>query len=162
MKKFFAVLLILALTLASSALAQTTRYAYTRQFMDELDSRDIKYTYNEPDEKGNEKVRVTFTDDDLGSLAINVFFQENGTASYRCWNLVDFTCGVSYAYQICNELNNEWKYAKFYVDTTDNSITMSNDMELSVDANSGKASAEMLADLVGIIDAAKETLIKLK
>lgn len=161
MKKILSVFVALMLLLACSASMASTQSEAAQDFMNLLGQKGIKYTDRGDVGDGIYQVRCSWNDDDL-NITVNIFFNENGTVSYRLWNVVDCSCGLSYAYQVCNELNDQYKYAKFYVDTSDNSITVAADMELLSGVNCAAACNEMMGDLVGVVDAARDTLLKLK
>ena len=134
MKRLAMLALVLALLLGmtSSALAvpENVSYDTTKAFLEVLDSEDVKYTYEGIGDSG-EQVRVAFNLDD-GSCVIKFYFNEdNQHCSIRVWNLIDFDeSDLSRMYKVCSRINSDYKYTTFYVDESDNSITVSMDLIL--------------------------------
>lgn len=167
MKKLISILLIAVLMFscvpfASAASKTSCEYDATQNFVNALEKNKIKYSYEGMDKDDNEWVEIVYEDDDFDTITVNVFFQKNGTVCYRIWNVVDFSSGLNFAYKVCNDLNAAYKYAKFVIDTSDNSLTVENDMELTAEADCGEACVEMMRDLLGIIDEARDTILTLK
>lgn len=131
MKKIVSVLLVLALCCAFlTAGAVEAEYSNAKKFLKYLDGIGIKYTVLGVDDS-YEQIKIANTDSDIDvSYNINLLFSDdNELVSIRVWNLIDFSASnLTKAYRICNGLNYDYRYTKFYVDETDNSITVSYDV----------------------------------
>lgn len=135
MKRTVALFLTLALMigLASTAFAvpDTVKFDSTKSFLQKLDDESLNYTLVGVEDSGEEHVRLGSTIvDDNHNVTFQFFFNEDGRrVTIIVWNLIDFdAANLEQMYKICNELNAGWKYASFYVDESDNSITVSCDM----------------------------------
>jgi hypothetical protein len=62
-------------------------------------------------------------------------------------------------YQLCSELNQEYKWAKFYVDESDNTLTVQDDAIIQLDT-CGAECYELLARLVLIVDEVYPKMMK--
>ena len=161
MKKFVACALVFVLCFVYGvSLATDAQYSNTKYFVSLLDDEDISYTVIGVDD-GNEQISIKNRDDDINkSYTINVFFKDDEEhVSVRIWNLVDFNKAlVQTAYGLCNTLNAKWKYACFYVDEDDYSITVSYDMIVPNSSASSDLVLEAIVRLVKIIGDGYETL----
>ena len=156
----FAVLVTLLLTFSLAfAVPNNVTYQNTRRFLETMDDNEIKYSYMGIDDTNDEEVKTEFSYSG-GSLSVRIWFTEdNELCSIRIWNLIDINPAyLDSAYRICNDLNSKYKYTTFYVDTSDNSITVSLDVILRNTASSGEIAYEGLMHILSIADQAYEDL----
>lgn len=145
-RKFLALLMLLILVCtALPALAATPDYQATADFLDALNEKDIEYTFNGIDSDGDENVTVHITTDEYGSATFQFYFSGGGRyLAARVWNVIDFDIDDRAAVlEICNKANYDYRFCCFYVDDTDNSVTMSVDACLP-SSDSGSISADLL------------------
>ena len=127
MKKILSLLLVAVLTIGfcTAAYAVAASYYSTQAFLAELDEKGITYTVVGLDEDNDEKVKVNNTDDNGFSYTINYFFddqQEN--CSLIVWNIINYDdVDLAKVLRVCNSLNKDYKYIRFYVDESDNTVT---------------------------------------
>ena len=135
MKKLTALLLaVLMICLCSTAFAAEATYDSTKAFCRYLDSKDFTYTVRGiQGEKEYEVVDIPYTFSDSGyRITCKAFFYKNGVeVGFRVWNLIDFNqYFVNSMYKVCNDLNSAYRFARFYVDESDYSITCATDVDL--------------------------------
>ena len=161
MKKYFALLLALALLLAAvPALAIDAQYAGTRNFLSYLDDNGIKYSYMGISGTNEyEQVRVVYTGDNLSEITINCYFAKDNTrCALLCWNVIDYDeAQLLPLISELNNLNKQYRYARFYTDSSDNSVTAQFDVLLDENI-SGRFVYRGLSALVDIVDAAYPSL----
>ena len=159
--------LLLIVSLCVPAFATSTnegQYETTRSFIDVLQTKGLKYTYSGLNSDNDEKIRVSFSDDNFGSIVFILFFPSSADeVSIRVWNLITVTAGKTYALNTVNTLNNNYKYARFYLDESDNTITCSMDAYLDV-RSAGDTTNRMMSVLLDIItsDDCVKALLALK
>lgn len=152
MKKFVSLLLALLLTTACAlpALAEEAQYASTRQFIQVLEKNNLKYTLGSV-AQNQERITVAYTDDNLQTITFTLFFYDsNHSVHIRAWNVVDIAAGKNYALNILNQLNNAYNYAKFALDESDSTLTVSADTYFN-DGNAGTIAYDLMQVLLDII-----------
>lgn len=150
-----AMLLILAtLCLSCAALAEDPKpqYAATKDFVAVLEANDLVYTCLGIDDDHDESIRISFSDDNYGSIVLNVFFSEGSDAVYiRCWDLITATAGTNYVLSTLNQLNHQYKYVKFVLDESDNTVYVQMDGYLSA-SQPGDVAYRMMSAILRILD----------
>ena len=114
------------LPVMASADYTVAQYSSTRSFLRYLDEKGIKYSWQGVNENNQEKVTVSYSDDNWGSVKFSIFFDSNcENAYFYIWNLCSYneTMFASLC-QTLNSLNYKYRIARFYADTSDNSITV--------------------------------------
>lgn len=161
MKKILAMLLLAALLLTSAmpALAVSAEYASTRAFLKVLDEADIIYTLVGVDDDGDELVRVANKDSNDYSYTINLYFDKDEMrCALRVWNVIEFkSSDTTNVLRACNELNARFKYLRFYVDTSDNTVTAA--MDLIFRDGAGEVTLEGLVRTAQILVDGRPTLL---
>ena len=79
-----------------------------------LDRNDIKYT-----EMNDNVVKVVYSGDNLKTIPIFVFFDEDGDpiVSLKCWEIANFKDEkLASGILACNELNKQFRWVCFYID----------------------------------------------
>lgn len=124
---------------------------YRSAYLREMDKKGIKYT-----PLLSNVVRVAYTGDNLRSIPIIVFFNEDGEhlVQFTCLEIASFKEDKRYAKALmtCNKLNGKYRWVKFYLDD-DRDIRAQADAV--VDINSvGAICCEVVARMVSVIDEA--------
>jgi len=165
LKKSLALLLMLALVLSLgvSAFAVNAQYSTTQEFLKALDAEKVKYRYMGVNNNDKEEVTVSYTGDYCDDIFINIFFsQDLDSVSMRFWNIVDFDeADYAKALELANELNADFKYVKFVVDTDDWSIGAEIDIPIREGEDSAQIAYDALYYIVQISDEAYPDLAEL-
>lgn len=124
----------------------TTTLKMTAAF---LDSKNVKYEINEDDNS----INTGFCTDNKGGMPIHIHFDEDGTTlCIHSYNYVSFPAGrINDMYKLCNRMNFEYRWVKFSVDESDNTITLSDDAVVQ-DDSVGEEVWELISRLVGLGD----------
>ncbi len=156
MKRYIAALLalVLAFGFSAGALASSTEYAATGQFLDCLQSRGVKYTYDGMSDNGKERVYVIYNGDNKDSIRVDLFFSEdNMYVSLRCWDIIHYSdADFAKVLRVCNKINTDYKYTTFYADESDNTVSASIDIILLEDVDCAELTRENMLRLVNIVD----------
>ena len=152
-----AFLTVMLASAASPALAEKAQLTSTQNFLDYLDLRDIKYTLSGMDGK-NEVVRVSFTLDNFSSRRCNLFFKnDEEEVGLRIWDIITASAGKNYILNTLNTLNADYKFGKFVLDESDNTVQAELDMYIDA-AHCGRSVYDGMMALFNIID--NETVSK--
>ena len=150
MKKLISVLLACCLLLcvlpAASASASTeanATYLSTKSFLIWLESNDIIYDYIGVDDDGYEIVVVDMSGDNFDFSIKCVFYDGNGSAAMYVYNVIE---------SACNDLNASYRYASFFCDESDNTVTAQTDMLFVRTSDSGDLAGEHLLRIAAIVD----------
>ncbi len=140
MKKCLSLLLCLIMALSivtAGAESVSPKYATTKAFMDLLEKNNMRHECRGVQKSGNELVILYNHSDDYGDREYRFTFNESGTiATIQLWNLIDFAPEDRAAVMdVCNKANYDWKFTRFYVDDTDNSVTVQFDGVLPEDGS---------------------------
>ena len=132
MKKLLSLTLALLLLagLCTTAFATEAQYASTKAFLALMDEKGIHYSVEGIDANGYEKVYINNTDTDINfSYTIKYFFDDGGeNCSLRVWDIITFTdADFAKVLRTVNSLNGQYKYVKFTVEESDNTVTASID-----------------------------------
>ncbi len=140
-------------------------FTNARRFVLLLKEHGIEYTYYAPDaEHEEEELSMTVgSTSDSGtrfSYVESVFFdRDNSEAGFRVWNLIDFAAAdMNSVRRVCDSLNRSFKWTCFYVDTSDNSVTVSLDVPLLDDPRTTDILWDMLTTVDSIIDSGYDLL----
>lgn len=162
MKRLFAgILCVMVLTLcAGTGLAVQAKYANTIAFLQAMDDLDIKYSVegiSGDDEL--EQIKIQNKGEKV-SYTINYFFdKENTECGMRVWYIISFNdADLAKVMRAVNQMNYDYKYGKWYVDESDNTVTVSWDIILRENADVGEILTEATLHLVKIIDTGYEAL----
>ena len=134
MKRLIPVLLaVLLLTMCVAHAAQETEYPATRNFIEYLESKDIKYTY-EGMQNEKEVLTISSTLDNFESLAVMCYFNKDSEeVSLRIWNIVTATAGRNNVLSTLNSLNAAYKFVKFVLDESDSTVQAEIDIYIDGD-----------------------------
>ncbi len=111
---------------------------YKQKFMRYMDSEGIRYT-----DKSEFRVGVTYSGDNLKSIPVNVDFDSDGDnmVELHCWEIANFKDKLADGIIACNELNNQYRWVKFYIDSDGDAVC-------SIDAYIGDDCGEECVALV--------------
>ena len=153
-------LLILSGAVSALAVPGNVQYSATRRFLEQLDEKEIDYTYTGVDSDNRERITMKFKANDILISVQLFFFDDNEQCGMRVWNLIDFNASdLNEMYKVCNDLNTAYKFVSFTVDEDDNSITASEDLIFSL-SSADEVCIEGLARCVDVCSQAMETLKK--
>ena len=98
--------------------------------------------------------------ENLEMKVIMDFTEDGGYVTIKIYNLCKFPADkTNQMYKLCSELNKEYKWAKFYVDESDNTLTAQDDAIIQLDT-CGAECYELSARLVLIVDEAYPKMMK--
>lgn len=128
-------------------------YASTQNFINELESNGIKYTYRGVNDNGREQVRVSYASDNYDSIVFNIFFsKDSNTVRVYVWNLVDVAAGKNFTLNVLNQLNKDYLYAKFYLDESDSTVTCEMEGFFKSNNDAGFITKSIMLKLLDIIE----------
>lgn len=112
-------------------------------------------------EKNERVVRLKFKAENVESVEVLLVFDEDEhSVSCKCYNLCKFPENKKLdMYRICNELNANYRWLKFYVDESDNTITAQLDAVIQVES-CGAECYELVGRSVAIADEAYPKFMK--
>ena len=148
-KRVLAFAFTLALLLSVSMIpsyAVTAQYSTTQTFLDLLDEKEMKYTWNGVNDALDEKVTFRWAGDNNDDITALLFFDDElDDVSMRVWNLIDFAeADYPLVLKVVNDLNSRYRFVRFVCDTSDWSVSVETDVPLK----SGKESAEIAYDML--------------
>ena len=99
--------------------------------------------------------------DNLSNIEILIIFDDNDrTVSIRSYDLVRFPEDKKMMmYPLCSALNSKFRWVKFYVDESDNTITIEDDAILDIDS-AGEELIELCGRMASIGDEAYPIIMK--
>ena len=151
-------LLVSLLCVSALAVPSSATYSTTREFLKECDEQEIRYTYDGIDQDNDEKVKVSINLTDTSITEIFYFSEDNEDASIRVWNFIDFApSDYNNVLEAVNSLNAQYRWVRFYIDKSDNSVTCAIDVEYSV-ANTGEVTFMLMRHMMNICDYAYSEL----
>lgn len=123
-----------------------------------LESKEFHCKLSEKDER---LVRLSFKADNKESIDVLLVFDEDEhSVSCKCFNICKFAADKKEAmYKVCNEVNAQYRWLKFYVDESDNTITAQMDAVIQVES-CGPECYEIVGRSVSIVDEAYPKFMK--
>lgn len=114
--------------------------------MDHLDDNDITY-----DDLDDGLVKIGFGGDNLKSIEVIAMFEEdNPDVTITSWSIGNFKNNYESGLRVCNEMNKEYKWVKFYLD---NDCDVVADISTTVDEyDCGPYCVTAIKRLIDIID----------
>ena len=63
-------------------------------------------------------LKISYNGENLTSIPIFLYFDEEGDPiiSVKCWDIINFANHTELGVAVCNELNEKYRWVKFYVD----------------------------------------------
>ncbi len=134
------------------AVPNSVSYSTTRDFLEVLDHDDIHYSYDGIDSDNDEKVTVGYNVADT-SIRIRLFFEDDlESCSIRVWNFIDYEPhDEERVIKTIDELNRRYRWARFYTDPSDNSVTVAMDVIVRK-YDAGEICSEAMHHVVNICD----------
>ncbi len=123
-------------------------------------ANDLKYL----EVKEGEVIRVNFSGlENAGSVEILVITDDNDrTIGLRSFNLLKVKDELKpKMYKVCSDLNHKFRWVKFYVDDSDNTVTAESDAVTQAES-AGEEAFELVMRMTGIIDEAYDELMRAK
>lgn len=117
-----------------------------------FDEKGVKYEYFERTESRDEALRFVYGGDNADTIKIILFFDEDGgSLNVKSFTIAKVpTAKLMETYVVLNELNTEYRWVKFYVDS-DNEVTAAGDAIID-EATAGEECYEIVQRYVNIID----------
>ena len=139
--------------------SNTAQYSSTQAFMDAMDEKGIIYTYKGIDDDNDEWLEIVYTGDYCDNIDIIVYFKaDTQEANFRFWNMVDFnSADYREVLTVVNQLNSDYKWVKFVVDTRDYSVQSEADV-IFHPVDVGDICLETLSHIVNVSDLAYHVL----
>ncbi len=111
-----------------------------------LDAKKVVYT------KGDGRLIIKYNADNFSGQAFTFFFDDDHeSAALRVFSICEIPKErIAAALLLCNELNNKWRWFRFYIDE-DREVTMAADVKFSMD-NCAEVCYEILQRGVQILD----------
>lgn len=106
-------------------------------------------------------MRVAFKADNKGSMDIIVVFDEgNDSVGLRSFDFCSFPAEKKpVMYEICSKMNKDYRWVKFYVDESDNTITLADDAVIDLET-CGEEVYELIGRMLTIGDEAYPAFMK--
>ena len=122
-----------------------------------LDAKGVRYKTNE----SRNAIELGFKADNKEGIDLILFFDEDdGGMALRSFNYCKFPeSKLANMYQLCSEMNKDYRWIKFYVDERDNTITLSDDAVIQLDS-CGDEAWELIVRMVSIGDEAYPKFMK--
>ena len=157
MKKLIAALLtaLMLVSLLVPALGEAEKgpmFTVTRNFTDLLDKENLSYTYTGTVSNGDEHVYLENEDENF-AYTFNVYFHpDNDRAAVYVWYIIEFEdADFANVLRTVNKLNYSYKYTRFYVDESDNTVTCAMTIILHDDNDAGDIVLEGLLRMASIL-----------
>lgn len=164
MKKLIAALL-LAVMLASMfapAMAEGPGYATTKSFIETLDQNELGYTFTGKSVSTGEEHIAMENEDENFAYTFHVYFNEDeDRATVFIWNIITFGDeNFGNVLRAVNNLNYSYKYVRFYVDESDNTVTCAMNIILQDQDDAGDIVLEGLLRIASILKVAYPHLVE--
>ncbi len=129
---------------------------YKNLFLRFMDREEVRYT-----EMDDHVVKVVYTGENLKTIPIFVFFDENGEPliSVKCWEITNFKDDKMAGGMIaCNMLNKQYRWVKFFLDDDSDVVAQ---IDAYVDEPTcGSECLSLVRRMVNIIDEAYPTFMR--
>ena len=122
-----------------------------------LDAKGIKYKTREE----RSAIELGFRADNKEGIDLVLFFDDdNGGMAVRSFDYCKFASAKTEAmYKLCSEMNKNYRWIKFYVDESDNTITLADDAVIQLESV-GDEAWELIVRMVSIADEAYPSFMK--
>ena len=133
----------------------------TRQFIRAMDAKNIKHSDIEVTDFGMEKVTVIYTGNSIPSIRIFfVFNKDCEDVAIRVFDIVKLPENkIDGFFKVVNEANRRFRFAKFVLDTNDNTVQAEMDAAFRTHAV-GEICLELMNRCVDICDKAYPDFMK--
>ena len=128
-------------------------YDTTRFFIKALKDRDIRYNYYGLDENDNDRITSRWTIAGRTVELVIIIPPEEDVINIYSWNLIDYDrADRSAVLETCNQANYDWKFTCFYVDDSDNSVTVNAHMPLAEAQDAETAGFDLFDRFISILE----------
>lgn len=105
-------------------------------------------------------IKISYEGENLFSIPIFVYFEEDGApiVAVKCWNIANFSGRKDLAVTLCNELNEKYRWVKFYVDG-DADVVAELDAYIS-EQECGSVCTNLIRRMVSTVDDAYPMLMR--
>ena len=104
-----------------------------------------------------------FRTDNIEAIKIYMIFdkeREDFIVSFKAFNVCKFPAEkTELMYKVCSQMNRQYRWVKFYVDESDNTITCQDDAMIQLET-AGKECLDLVARMVQICDTVYPELMK--
>lgn len=163
MKKLIALLMVLVMVCGFAAIssAEEGDYDVTRAITAYFDEKDFLYSYDGFSSSGREVISFSYKYNTGLTEKITLFIDESGaTVGLKMWNYMNIDPeDLAEVTAICNTLNKNTVFAKFYTDDSDNTVNITLDIVVMNAPNSGEIVYEAID---WILTAAKDVYPQLE
>ena len=130
---------------------------FAEAFTKYMDKEGVKYI-----KQNDHVVTVVYSGNNMESIPIFVFFDEDNEplVTFKCWSIMNFKRNEAAALVVCNTLNSEYRWVKFYLDT-DKDIVASLDAMVSIQT-CGEECLFLARRMVNILDNAYPRIAKVR
>ncbi len=103
------------MVLMGSAVKNTKSYFDSKGYVYMMEREDV--------------MRINFTDfDNISEVDILIVFEDDRVVSLSCFNICQVPENKKKdIYEVCSDMNSEYRFVKFYVDEDDNTVTAETD-----------------------------------
>ena len=152
---------LLCMGAVTSALGEEAQYSTTKDFLELLDQENLSYHFAGTISSDEEYVFLDNEDENF-AYTINVYFHpDNDRACAYVWNIITFEdADFANVLRVVNDLNYSYKYTRFYVDETDNTVTCALTLILHDDNDAGDIVLEGLLRMASILKNAYPMLVE--
>ena len=127
---------------------------YKALFINDLDRNGIKWI-----DAGERVVEVKYNGDNIDTVDVYFFFDdESSIAQAVCMKIASFKGNEGAGIAVCNELNKDYRWVKFYIDK-DSDVVCQGDVFFNADV-CGMICRNILMRVVSIVDAAYPDIMK--
>lgn len=163
MKKLISALLavMLCTSLLVPALAATPTYDLTKNFITVLDENNLAYTFTGTISTGEEHISMDNEDENF-AYTLHIYCNaDSDRATVFVWNIITFADeDFTNVLRTVNTLNSSYKYIRFYIDESDNTVTCAMNIILHDNDDSGDIVLEGLLRIASILKHAYPQLVQ--
>lgn len=136
----------------------TAKLATTEAFIAAMEQEGLTYSYIGLDDVGDEVLTSTFGEEPLNEVEIFVYFSSDlENVDMYAWYLMAFEPEQrDEVIEACNAANAKYRYVRFYVDDSDNSVNADLNYSLSDAAAGGEATVLLLCQMASIVNESYE------
>ena len=151
----------------AAALAGITeaRFSNAKRYILALQERDMYYSYlTDYSDEEEDWISVPLNDESTGGISFDydvyaIFTSDNSRGTLLVWNLIDFNPSyVDDVRTICDSLNYQYRWIRFYVDTYDYSVSADISCPLTDSADTGILMWDATLHLYNVISFAYDEL----
>lgn len=127
----------------------------TQQFIDILETNGTKYTVDDPTPNGKDALTVSYSGENMSAIRCRFFFDTDcQNVAIRVFDITKIPASrLEAMYPVVNAVNKQFRFAKFCIDTADNTIQA--EMDASFPANdAGEICLGLLLRCISICDEA--------